>query len=559
MNSNAVEQTCLAISLKDAEIPLPVKGTGFSPYVNLAEIPLPVKGTDFSPYVNRANSTRALAPEGRISEHSSAFPHLSVVHSAQEQPARIAIDLGAESCRVSLLRWPGGQPRVELIHRIPNGPVHRGTTLRWPLAAILSGLEEGLRKAARAAPEGVASIAVDSWAVDYVRLNSQGGPLAEPFCYRDERTSVSKNLADVIVSPQQLFRRTGAQPLRLNTVYQFLADPASGIDPNAPWVCLPEYVLHWLGGRRAAESTNATHTGLVDIATGDWARDLFECLGIPIEAAPPIVPAGTLLGRVQGPLTALDAFRETQLIAPACHDTASAIAGIPSSLDSTAYICSGTWSLVGTLIQTPITTPEAMAARYTNQGAAAGGFCFHTNVNGMWLLKQCMEGWAATGRLWTIEELVQKAAACNSFPGTIDVDAEPLLLDGAMPERINRELAERGHATIPDEPGNEPIFARVIFESLASRYATAIAHLEQMLGRKLQRIHILGGGSRNALLTRLTAERTGLPVETGHPESSTIGNFAVQLAAGEANDQPLNAESVRQWANRLSQSQGSSD
>ncbi len=193
-----------------------------------------------------------------------------------------------------------------------------------------------------------------------------------------------------------------------------------------------------------------------------------------------------------------------------------------------------------------------MAARYTNQGAASGGFCFHTNVNGMWLVKQCMDSWAAQGRLWTIEDLVQKAAACNSFPGIIDVDAEPLLLDSNMPVRINMELSQRGLSPIPDVQGNEPIFARVIFESLAARYATAITHLEQMLGHKLARIHILGGGSRNKLLTGLTAQRTGLPVESGHPESSTIGNFAVQLAATQPGSRHLNPQSIRHWAATLS-------
>jgi rhamnulokinase len=471
-----------------------------------------------------------------------------------QQPARIAIDLGAESCRVSLLRWLGGRASIQLIHRIPNGPVHCGDSLRWPLATILAGLEEALRKAAVAAPEGIASIAVDSWAVDYVRLSSEGHPLSDPFCYRDQRTIASKEAADLLAPPPEIFQRTGAQPLRLNTVYQLMADPACGIDPHAPWVCIPEYVLYWLGGRRVAEYTNATHTGLVDIGTGDWSRELFAQLGIPIDAAPPIVSAGTMVGRLRGPLAALDAFRETELIAPACHDTASAIAGIPTSLDSTAYICSGTWSLVGTLIQKPITTPEAMTARYTNQGAAAGGFCFHTNVNGMWLIKQCMESWAAQGRAWAIEELVQKAAACKAPQGVMDVDAEPLMLDNNMPARINEQLALRGLAPIADRAGNEPLFARLIFESLASRYATALGELEQILGRKLERIHVLGGGSRNKLLTQLTGERTGLPVEAGQPESSTIGNFAVQLAASEGNGQPLRAESLRAWAGRLCQS-----
>lgn len=471
---------------------------------------------------------------------------------AQTEPARIAIDLGAESCRVSLLQWTKSIPSIKVVHRLANGPVHRGASLRWPLETILSGLEEGLRKVADAVPEGIASIAVDGWAVDYVRLGSDGKPLAEPFCYRDERTIASKDVADQILSPQQLFHRSGAQPLRLNTIYQLLADPASGIDPRAPWVCLPEYVLYWLGGRRVAEYTNATHTGLIDIETGDWSPDLFASLGIPLEAAPPIVPAGTILGVLRGPLAALPAFRNTQLIAPACHDTASAIAGIPTSLGSTAYICSGTWSLVGTLVQNPITLPYALTSRYTNQGAASGGFCFHTNVNGMWILKQCMDGWAAEGRPWAIEDLIEKASACKT-PGTIDVDAEPLLLDGKMTERINQELKNRDLPTIPDIAGNEPLFALLIFESLAIRYAKALAHLELMLGRKLDRIHILGGGSRNKLLTRLTSERTMLPVESGNPESSTIGNFAVQLAASSANGKRITPEDVSQWAKRLCQ------
>lgn len=473
-----------------------------------------------------------------------------------QEPARIAIDLGAESCRVSLLRWIDGAARIEVVHRIPNGPVHRGSAMRWPLDSILAGLEEGLRKAAQAAPEGIASIAVDGWSVDYVRLAADGRPASEPSCYRDERTMASKDAADRIAPALEMFARTGAQPLRLNTVYQLLADPASGIDPAAPWIMFPEYILYWLGGRRVAEYTNATHTGLVDIHSGDWDRGLFTLLGIPIEAAPPIVPAGSILGSLKGPLAELPAFKQTQLIAPACHDTASAIAGISSSLNATAYICSGTWSLVGTLVPAAINTQEAMAARYTNQGAAVGGFMFHTNVNGMWVVKQCMDSWAAQGRVWKIEDLVAAAAKCPPVKDTIDVDAEPLLLDGKMPERINAELTLHGLATIPDTAGNEPVFARLIFESLAARYASALANLEQMLGRKLERIHILGGGSRNKLLTNLTAERTGLPVETGEPESSTIGNFAVQLAADEAKGNPVGPKSLRRWAGLLHTSQG---
>jgi rhamnulokinase len=445
-----------------------------------------------------------------------------------------------------------GKPSIEVIHRIPNGPVHRGLSLHWPLDAILAGLEEGLRKAAEVAPEGIASIAVDGWSVDYVRLAPDGKPLREPFCYRDERTVPVKDAADAILPPRKLFERTGALPHRINTVYQLLADPKDRVDAHAPWVMLPEYILHWLGGRRVAEYSNASHTGLVDLKTGDWDRELFGLFDIPIEAAPPIVHAGTMLGPMKGPLAELGAFRETQLIAPASHDTASAIAGIPTSLSSTAYICSGTWSLVGTLTNASVTTDAAFDARYTNLGAASGDLCFHTLVNGMWLLKQCMDAWSAEGRPWDIEELIAQAAK-SSFPGVINVDAEPLLLDSDMPERINHQLWRRRWATIPDIAGNEPVFARVIFESLAARYASALDDLGQMLGRKMERIHILGGASRNKLLTELTAQRTGLPVEIGETESSTIGNLAVQLAASQADGKALSPESVRQWARVLCQ------
>jgi rhamnulokinase len=263
-----------------------------------------------------------------------------------------------------------------------------------------------------------------------------------------------------------------------------------------------------------------------------------------------------VIGKLTFPLAALPAFRDTDLIVPACHDTASAIAGIQTELDGTAYICSGTWSLVGTVIPTPITTKEAMDAGYTNQGAACGGFCFHTNVNGMWILKQCMDTWRKAGRAWEFPDLIAQAAECNDFPGTVNVDAAPLMLDGDMPALLNEQLRAGGHATIDEVAGNDPLFARIIFESLATRYASALRSLEHMLDESIRRIHILGGGSLNQLLTRLTAERTGLPVETGNVESSTVGNFAVQMASGEADGGRLSTEAVRRWARELCEKRG---
>ncbi len=475
----------------------------------------------------------------------STLPH--------DHRALVAIDLGAESCRVSLLRWVNGEAEIQMLHRIPNGPITVGEHLHWPLSRILTGIEEGLRLAAEAAPEGIASIAVDGWAVDYVRLGFEGRPLQEPYCYRDERNVAAKDAAEGILSPEDFFSQTGAQPLRINTVYQLLADNHAGIGPETPWLLLPEYVLHWLGGRRVAEYTNATHTGLVDLQTGTWSEPIFKKLSLSLEAAPEIVPPGSVLGKVKGPLARLPAFADTNLIAPACHDTASAIAAITADMAHTAYIVSGTWSLVGTVVTQPVNTAEALHTGFTNQGAASGGYCFHTNINGMWVLKQSMDDWAIQGRAIDLPTLVAEAAEATSIPGLINVDAPRLMLAGEMPARINQELIEEGLEPIADIPGNEPIFARLIFASLAQRYAVTLRNLSAQTGRTFERITILGGGSRNTLLSRLTGESTGLPVFAGEAEGSTLGNFAVQLASAENSNPALPPDPalVRKWATRL--------
>jgi rhamnulokinase len=331
-----------------------------------------------------------------------------------------------------------------------------------------------------------------------------------------------------------------------------MADPAAGIDAGAPWVMLPEYVLYCLSGKRVAEYTNASHTGLVSLKTGDWDAEVFNQLGLPVSAAPQMVRAGTVLGALRGPLAELDAFRSTEVIAPATHDTASAIAGISASLDNGAYISSGTWSLVGALTRVPVTTQRAFDAGYTNIGAATGELLFHALINSMWVLKQCMNAWDAQGRKWEIEELVLRAGDCNRDPSAVlDMDAQSLMLDTDMPGRINTELARLGFEQIADVAGNEPVFARLIFESLAARYASAVANLEETLGRRLERMHMIGGATRNKLLIELTEQRTGLPVEIGECESATVGNFAIQLAASNAGGTAITPEAIREQAKRL--------
>lgn len=259
-----------------------------------------------------------------------------------DRRALVAVDLGAESCRVSMLRWLGGEAEIKLVHRFLNGPVERTTGLHWPLAEIIDGVEEGLRKCAAIAVEGVRSITTDGWAVDYVRLDDSGKAIAEPFCYRDERNVRAEPQVHQRILPLRMHEITGIQLLPINTLYQLVADRLSG-SAETRWLNLPEYLLTQWGAEPVAEFTNATHTQLVDRYSQNWSREIFRDAGHDIEFAPRIMPPGTLLGKLQGLLKLLPAFADTELIAPACHDTASAIAGIPAAGDNWAYISSGTW------------------------------------------------------------------------------------------------------------------------------------------------------------------------------------------------------------------------
>jgi rhamnulokinase len=465
--------------------------------------------------------------------------------------ASIAVDLGAESCRVSLLRWNDGRPSIQLVHRFPNNPREADGGLRWDLNHIVSGVEEGMRRCAELAPEGVRSVAVDGWAVDYVRVDASGAPLADPFCYRDERTVKAERSAHRKCSHERMRELTGIQIMRINTVYQLHADQLAGTPEGQQWLNLPEYLLsHW-GGARVAEYTNATHTQMVELYNKQWCREIFDALHLDLASAPKLVPPGTELGKLSGPLAELPAFADTTLIAPACHDTASAIAGIPATGNDWAYISSGTWSLVGTLIEQPRNGVAAAAENFTNLGAVGDRICFHKNVNGMWLVRQCTDQWALDGRVWPVAELVAASEQVPCPAGLLDVDDPDLLLPEHMPQRINAQRVKRGLEPLDESPGNAPAFASLIFHSLAARYAKVLDRVAFLTGKRLKRLFIVGGASQNMYLNRLTQEATGLEVFRGAPESSTIGNFAVQLATLEGSRDPVTgayAEPVARWA-----------
>jgi rhamnulokinase len=475
--------------------------------------------------------------------------------SPVDQRALIAVDLGAESCRVSLLRWVDRQAMITLVHRFANAPRELDGELRWNLTMIEAGLDDGLRQCAEIASEGVRSIAVDGWAVDYVRVDRDGRALADPFCYRDQRTLDAEWSLHRKISPRRLRELTGIQLMRINTLYQLHADALQRQPSEQQWLNLPEYILSRLGGARVAEHTNATHTQMMELDRRQWCREIFQAADLDLACAPKLVPPGTEVGRLTGPLAALPAFRNTLLIAPACHDTASAIAGIPAVGDDWAYISSGTWSLVGTLLEEPRNDAAARKENFTNLGAVGDRICFHKNVNGMWLIRQCIEKWGENGRVWTVPEIVAAAETSAKPDGLLDVDDADLLLAGQMPQRINGQRVRKGFVHLDESPENAPEFASLIFHSLAARYASVLERVAFHSGKKLSRLFVVGGASQNDFLNRLTQEATGLELFRGSTESATLGNFAVQLAVLEGKRDAVmgaSAELVSQWANHLS-------
>jgi rhamnulokinase len=465
--------------------------------------------------------------------------------------ASIAVDLGAESCRISLLRWVAGKPVITLVHRFANAPREVNDGLHWDLEMIEAGLDQGLRQCSEIAKEGVRSIAVDGWAVDYVRVDVDGKALADPFCYRDERTIKAERALHRKISPERLRELTGVQLIRINTLYQLYADGMQELPEGRQWLNLPEYIMSRWGGARVAEHTNATHTQMVELYQRQWCREIFSAAHLDLAAAPKLVPPGTVIGKLGGPLAELPTLQDAVLIAPACHDTASAIAGIPATGNDWAYISSGTWSLVGTLLEQPRNGEAAAEENFTNLGAVGGRICFHKNVNGMWLVRQCIEKWAADGRVWTVPELVAAAEKIAKPHGLLDVDDPELLLAGRMPQRINAQRVRKGFEALDERPESAPVFASLIFHSLASRYAKVLDRVAFHSGKKLKRLFVVGGASQNDYLNRLTKEATGLELFRGAAESSTVGNFAVQLAVLEGSRDAVTgayAEQVSRWA-----------
>ncbi|GGG63872.1 rhamnulokinase [Sinomonas atrocyanea] len=469
----------------------------------------------------------------------------------------VAVDVGASSGRVILATVSpdrgadGGAPRVALdvVHRFPNGVIDDGVdsagkrVLRWDLPGIFAEVQDGLAKAGELAAERgvrVESIGIDTWAVDYGLVDA-AGRLKEPVhAYRDARTEATVPVVHEKVPPEKLYEVTGLQFLPFTTLYQLAAEPRLH---GYQALLIPDLLAFWLTGSRRTEETNASTTGLLDARTGIWSAQLFEELGLPEGLFPELIVPGETYG------TLLPAVAErtglppdTPVVAVGSHDTASAVAAVPASEgEDVAYISSGTWSLVGVELDKPVLTEASRAANFTNERGVDGTIRYLRNVGGLWLLSESQRQWAAEGREASLEALLAAAAALPAGGPQIDVDAEEFLAPDGMPERIRAAAARAGTPggeVLTDEPA---AVVRCILDSLAAAYARTLTQTAQLSGRRPGAVHVVGGGSQNELLCRLTAAATGLPVLAGPVEATALGNILVQARAPDALDGGLPA------------------
>jgi len=442
----------------------------------------------------------------------------------------LAFDFGAESGRAVLAHLHSGVITTEEVHRFPNEPVEYGGSLHWDVARLWLEVRKALGKLESAKLEG---IGVDSWGVDYALLGECGELLQNPYHYRDSRTRGVMERVFERVPKEEIYFTTGIQFMPINTLYQLVAaqrDTPELMRGARTLVTIPDLFHYWLTGNAVCEFTNATTTQLVNPLTRSWAKDLMERVGIPSHLPAKIVEPCSVIGTLL-PSVGQESLSGTPVIAPASHDTGSAVAAIEAR-DGTAFLSSGTWSLLGTELDAPVITPESLRLNFTNEGGVNGTTRLLKNVMGLWMLQYCRQSWEAQGRCYEYRELMELAAREPSFQQMVDPDDQSFLRPADMPAAIDQFCAK----TKQPIPAGAGAYARTVLECLALKYRLVLQNLEQLTGKRIEQIRIIGGGSKNRLLNQFTADATGRTVLAGPAEATALGNVAVQiLASGGAN------------------------
>jgi rhamnulokinase len=444
----------------------------------------------------------------------------------------VAVDLGAQSGRVTVGRFDGEVLEATEVHRFPNIPVRTGETLQWDVLRLYRDVLDGLSAAARTV-DRVDSVAVDSWAVDFGLVDRRGRLVQNPTHYRDRRRARAMEDVLALVPPRELYERTGIQLLPINTIFELGAmaaerDPALGSAETL--LLVPDLIHYWLCGARASEFTNATTTQCFDPRAHGWAVDLLERIGVRPALMPEVVEPGTRLGRLEDDVGGETGIANAEVIAGATHDTGSAVAAVPFRQPGSAFVSAGTWSLVGLEVREPVVTEAAFAENLTNEGGVEGTFRLLRNVTGLWLVHECQRAWAAEGHPFTFDELVLLAGEAPPLRSLVDPDDPAFAEPGDMPSRVVEFCARTGQEQ-PSEPG---AVVRCLLESLALGHARAIRALASVTGGSPAEIHVVGGGARNELLCRFSADAAGLPVLAGPAEATVLGNLLVQaMSLGE--------------------------
>jgi rhamnulokinase len=441
----------------------------------------------------------------------------------------IAVDLGAGSGRIFLCGLDTGELLLEEIHRFTYPPVYEKDHLRWDFSKILTEIKAGLKKAAARAAElkrRLYSLGVDTWAVDYGLLDARGDLPENPVCYRDSRTDGAMEKVFTKISRSEIFERTGIQFLNFNTLFQLFTDKKANAADKI--LLLPDLINFFLTGKMRAEYTNATTTQLVSAKTGNWDSELLEKLNLPVRALPEIIPAGSDLGFLKTEIAEELNLANVSVVAPATHDTASAVAGAPLE-PGDAFISSGTWSLVGVERAEVLINREAARHNFTNEGGAFGTVRFLKNVMGLWIFESCRREWEKKGIDADYEKLLRGAERLEDFQGFIFPDDERFLNPPEMLWAIARQMEETGQ-TFREDPIR---VTKIILDSLAFRYASVLETIERLTGEPIGAVQIVGGGGRNAYLNQMTANASGKTIKAGLTEATVTGNALVQaIAAG---------------------------
>lgn len=445
-------------------------------------------------------------------------------------PLYIAVDLGAGSGRVFLAGVDSDELLLEEIHRFRYPPKVESGYQRWNFPHIFAEIKDGLKAAGKRAKvlgRRVHSIGIDGWGVDYGLLDADGNLLANPICYRDNRTLGAMERVFLDVPRSLIFEKTGIQFQPFNTLFQLVSE-SEDIGKASKLLLLPDLINYFLTGHVVAEHTNASTTQMMNAATRDWDFELLDRLNIRSEILPKIVSAGEEIGELKSDIAGELGLRGVRVVAPATHDTASAVAGAPLT-ESQAYISSGTWSLIGVEAEKALINPEAARLNFSNEGGAYGTNRFLKNVMGLWIFESCRREWKSAGIDAEYDLLVAKVSAIDGLKAFIFPDDPRFLNPPSMLAVINRQLEETGQGSEVDPVA----ISKIIFDSLAFRYASVLRSIESLTGTRLASIQILGGGGRNAYLNQMTANSSGLLVQAGLTEATVVGNVLVQaIAAG---------------------------